>query len=357
MKISIKICRQTSRTSAPRDQTYEVEVDPNSNTVLDILNKIQWEQDGSLVFRRNCRNAICGSCAMRIDGVSGLACQKTVSEVLESQRSPLTNLHTNTEPEQDGSHTIAIAPMQNLAVIKDLVVDMTKFWDNLALVDPYVSTTSRQISKTEFLQTPAQRDKLQAAANCILCGSCYSECNAANVNDKFVGPHALAKAYRVLADNRDDRTEARITKYNDTDFVWGCTRCYNCNEVCPVGVQPLDRISQIKQEILKDTDLPESTAQRHRYTMVELVKEEGWIDESKFGVRVVGNNLKDIKGMLSIVPLGIRMILSGKMPWPWQFKRSEGIKEIKSLIEAVQNRKDKEMKSEVSKPEEVVRGG
>jgi succinate dehydrogenase / fumarate reductase, iron-sulfur subunit len=103
-----------------------------------------------------------------------------------------------------------------------------------------------------------------------------------------------------------------------------------------VGVQPLDRISQIKQEILKDTDLPESTAQRHRHTMVELVKEEGWIDESKFGVRVVGDNLKDIKGMLSIVPLGIRMILAGKMPWPWQFKPSEGIKQVKSLIESVQ---------------------
>jgi succinate dehydrogenase / fumarate reductase, iron-sulfur subunit len=340
MKISIKIRRQASRTSVPRDQTYEVEVDPNSNTVLDILNKIQWEQDGSLVFRRNCRNVICGSCAMRIDGVSGLACQKLVSEVLERQRSPLNNPLSNIETAPDGSHTmaieIAIEPMQNLPVIKDLVVDMTKFWDNLALVDPYVSTASRQISKTEFLQTPAQRDKLQAAANCILCGSCYSECNAANVNDKFVGPHALAKAYRVLADNRDDRTEARIAKYNDTDFVWGCTRCYNCNEVCPVEVKPLDRISQIKQEILKDTDLPESTAQRHRHTMVELVKEEGWIDESKFGVRVVGNNLKDIKGMLSIVPLGIRMILAGKMPWPWQFKPSEGVKQVKSLIESVQ---------------------
>jgi succinate dehydrogenase / fumarate reductase, iron-sulfur subunit len=332
MKISVKIQRQASRTSAPRYQTYEVEVDPNSNTVLDILNKIQWEQDGSLVFRRNCRNVICGSCGMKIDGVSGLACQKLVSEVLERQRSPLTNI----DPEQDGIHTIVIDPMQNLPVIKDLVVDMTKFWDNLALVDPYVSTASRQISKTEFLQTPAQRDKLQAAANCILCGSCYSECNAANVNDKFVGPHALAKAYRVLADNRDDLTETRIAKYNDTDFVWGCTRCYNCNEVCPVEVKPLDRISQIKQEILKDTDLPESTAQRHRHTMVELVKEDGWIDESKFGVRVVGNNCKDIKGMLSIVPLGIRMILSGKMPWPWQFKRSEGVNQVKALIASVQ---------------------
>jgi succinate dehydrogenase / fumarate reductase iron-sulfur subunit len=335
MKISVKIRRQASRTSSPTYQTYEVEADPKGNTVLDILNKIQWEQDGSLVFRRNCRNVICGSCGMRINGVSGLACQKLVSEVLEIQGSLRTDFPSSTDRELDGS-TLTIEPMQNLPVIKDLVVDMTRFWDNLARVDPYVSTAARQISKTEFLQTPAQREKLHAAANCILCGSCYSECNAATVSDRFVGPHALAKAYRVLADNRDDRTEERVAKYNDLDFAWGCTRCYNCNEVCPVEVKPMDRISQIKHEILKDTHLPESTAQRHRHTMVELVKEEGWIDESKFGIRVVGNNFKDVKGLLSIVPLGIRMIFTGKMPWPWQFKASEGVKQVRALIESVQ---------------------
>lgn len=337
MKISVKIQRQASRSSNPVYQTYEVEADPKANTVLDILNKIQWEQDGSLVFRRNCRNVICGSCGMRINGVSGLACQKLVSEVLEIQGS-LRHSFSFVENDLNSDSTLVIEPMQNLPVIKDLVVDMSRFWDNLSRVDPYVSTASRQISNTEFLQTPAQREKLQAAANCILCGSCYSECNAANVNDRFVGPHALAKAYRVLADNRDDRTADRVAKYNDLDFVWGCTRCYNCNEVCPVGVAPLDRISQIKQEVLRDRELPESTAQRHRHTMVELVKESGWIDESKFGVKVVGDNFTDIKGMLSLIPLGIRMILSGKMPWPWEFKPSEAKQQIKTLIESVQKR-------------------
>jgi len=346
MEISVKVRRQASRESLPTYQTYTVEADPNTNTVLDILHKIQWDQDGSLGFRRNCRNVICGSCSMRVNGKAGLACQKLVSEVFASIARP----------------TLLIEPMGNLPVIKDLIVDMTKFWQNLAKVDPYVSTASRQISEQasgqEFLQTPAERNKLQAAANCILCGSCYSDCNAAAVNDKFVGPHALAKAYRVMADNRDDRHVDRITKYNDPDFVWGCTRCYNCNEVCPVGVQPLDRISQIKQEILQDPDLPESIAQRHRHTMVELVKADGWIDESKFGIKVVGNSFKDLKGLASLIPLGLRMILKGKMPYPWEFKRSKGVKEIESLIEAVQNREGKELESEASSSiEEVTRGG
>jgi succinate dehydrogenase / fumarate reductase iron-sulfur subunit len=195
MHITVKIRRQNSRTSASNYQTMQIEVDPTRTTVLDALIKIQSEQDGSLGFRRNCRNAICGSCAMRVNGRSGLACQKHISEVM-------------------GEHDteLVIEPMQNLPVIKDLIVDMTKFWNNLEKVDPYVSTASRQISKTEYLQTPAQRAKLQAAANCILCGSCYSECNSAAVNDRFVGPHALAKAYRVMADNRDDSTEARVEK-------------------------------------------------------------------------------------------------------------------------------------------------
>ncbi|AFY74875.1 succinate dehydrogenase and fumarate reductase iron-sulfur protein [Synechococcus sp. PCC 7502] len=343
MEISVKVRRQASRGSSPNYHTYKVAINPDTSTVLDVLQKIQWEQDGSLVFRRNCRNVICGSCGMRINGKAGLACQKLLSEVLDLV--------------SDAKAELTIEPMGNLPVIKDLVVDMTKFWQNLAKVDPYVFTASRQISKSEeFLQTPAQRHKLQAAANCILCGSCYSECNAATVNENFVGPHALAKAYRVLADNRDDRTDDRINKYNDTDFVWGCTRCYNCNEVCPVEVEPLDRISQIKHEILEDSNLPESTAQRHRHVMVELVKADGWIDESKFGVKVVGNNFKDIKGLLSIVPLGLRMIASGKMPYPWFFQASEGIKEITALITALQNRDKDQDQTEVIE-ETISRGG
>jgi succinate dehydrogenase / fumarate reductase, iron-sulfur subunit len=338
MKISIKVRRQGSRTGVPSYQTYVVEADPYSSTVLDILHKIQWEQDGSLVFRRNCRNVICGSCGMKINGRSGLACQKLVSEFLnEEVLSQATGEITNSSP--DLVPEITIEPMQNLPVIKDLVVDMSKFWQNLSKVDPFVSTASRQISNAEFLQTPAQREKLHAAANCILCGSCYSECNAAAVNDRFVGPHALAKAYRVMADNRDDRTSERLAQYNQPDFVWDCTRCYNCNEVCPVEVQPLDRISQVKQAILASSDLPETTPQRHRHAMVELVKQDGWIDESKFGVKVVGNNFKDLKGIASIIPLGFRMILRGKMPYPWQFKPSAGITQIRALITAVLNKR------------------
>ncbi|WP_287128648.1 succinate dehydrogenase/fumarate reductase iron-sulfur subunit [Candidatus Cyanaurora vandensis] len=318
MKVPIRIRRQPDRTSRPTYQTYEVECEAG-NTVLDVLNKIQWEQDGTLVYRRNCRNAICGSCAMRVNGRAILACHNLIGDELE-----------------EGHGQITIQPLGNLPVIRDLVVDMGKFWAGLKRVDPTVSTTN--LPERESLQTPAQRAKLQAAANCILCGACYSECNAVVGDENFVGPHALAKAQRLLADNRDDHTQERIQQYTQPNFAWDCTRCFNCNEVCPVGVQPLNRITEIKQTILQTPDLVESTPLRHRHTLVDLVKEGGWIDESKFGLQVVGNGGRSLPGLLSLVPLGLRMILKGKLPAPWHFKASQGTQEVRAIITAIQRK-------------------
>ena len=319
--LKLQIRRQANRASAPYYQTFALTADPQRHTVLDLLHQVQWEQDGTLVFRRNCRNAICGSCGMKINGKSALACQHPASAVMTA------------------SGEITIEPLSNLPVIRDLVVDMQNFWNNLHRVDPYVASDARQPKDQELRQTPAQRAQLQAAANCILCGSCYSECNALVANPNFVGPHALAKAYRVLADNRDQATGDRLEKYNSPDFAWDCTRCYQCNEVCPVGVQPLDRISQLKQAILQQADqLPTSTPILHRQTMVELVKADGWIDESKFGIKVVGHNFRNWRGIFSLIPLGLRMVWKGKMPYPWQFQPSQGVAELGKLLHQVLTR-------------------
>lgn len=320
--------------STPRFQTYNLEVEP-SETILNCLNRIKWEQDGSLAFRKNCRNTICGSCAMRINGRSALACKENVgSELASLQQFPVPT--TNRE----SALLITVAPMGNMPVIKDLVVDMQGFWDNLAAVDPYVSTGARKVPEREFLQTPQQRSQLDQTGNCILCGACYSECNASEVNPEFVGPHALAKAYRMVADSRDSLTENRLENYNEgTRGVWGCTRCYYCNTVCPMDVAPMDQISKIKSEILDRKDERDSRQIRHRKVLVDLVKQGGWVDERKFGLQVVGNYFTDIKGLISLVPLGLRMLARGK--FPLTFEPSEGAKEVRSLIEAVQTLKSK----------------
>ena len=324
MQVCFKIIRQTQNTS-PMIQTYTLDVE-EGNTILDCLNRIKWEQDGTLAFRKNCRNTICGSCGMRINGRSALACKENVG-------SELAKLPTHNE---SGIPEITVAPMGNMPVIKDLVVDMHSFWDNLESVDPYVSTGARVVPEREFLQSPEERSRLNQNGNCILCGACYSECNAREVNSDFVGPHALAKAQRMVADSRDAKTESRLEEYNKgTQGVWGCTRCYMCNAVCPMDVAPMEQISKIKQEILDRKDNQASRQIRHRKVLIDLVKDGGWIDERKFGLQVVGNSFRDIQGLISLGPLGLRMLVRGK--FPLGFEPSTGVSQVRSLIESVQN--------------------
>ncbi|MFM9161087.1 MAG: succinate dehydrogenase/fumarate reductase iron-sulfur subunit, partial [Dolichospermum sp.] len=219
---------------------------------------------------------------------------------------------------------------------KDLVVDMSNFWQNLETVTPYVSTAGRQVPEREFLQTPQERSLLDQTGNCIMCGACYSECNAVEVNSEFVGPHALAKAYRMVADSRDSNTEQRLEKYSTgNQGVWGCTRCLYCDSVCPMEVAPLAQITKIKQEILERKQKNDSRSIRHRQVLVDLVKQGGWIDERQFGLQVVGNYFRDLQGLLSIAPLGLRMLVRGK--FPLSFEPSQGTQQVRSLIESVQN--------------------
>ncbi|MEB3340601.1 succinate dehydrogenase/fumarate reductase iron-sulfur subunit [Okeania sp.] len=336
MQVKFNIIRQNQNTQ-PKLQTYTLEVEPG-NTILDCLNRIKWEQDGTLAFRKNCRNTICGSCGMRINGRSALACKENIRNELArlekiadcNYNNSTTNTVTKSIPE------ITISPMGNMPIIKDLVVDMNSFWQNLEAVEPYVSTEARNIPEREFLQTPAERNKLNQTGNCILCGACYSECNAREVNPDFVGPHALAKAYRMVTDSRDDQTEKRLEKYNlDTSGVWGCTRCYYCNSVCPMEVAPMEQIGKIKQEVLARQDQQTSRSIRHRKVLIDLVKDGGWIDERKFGIQVVGNYFRDIQGLFSLGPLGLRMLVKGK--FPFTFEPSEGTATVRSLIESVKS--------------------
>ncbi len=315
MEVTIRV-RRTLETGSPTYQSYQLTVDPGS-TVLDALNQVKWEQDGSLAFRKNCRNAICGSCAMRINGRSALACGTRIADVVDSRGEVL------------------IQPMGNMPVIKDLVVDMQSFWQHLDQVDPFVSAAARKPDEKELLQTPEQRQLVAQAGNCILCGACYSECNSREVNPDFVGPHALAKAYRVLADSRDDQGVERRKKYNEPNFAWSCTRCFYCNEVCPMGVAPLGQIEKIRHELLVDRDLDQNKAIRHRRAFVKQVQESGWLNETKFALQVLG---RDVRGLLSLLPLGARMALRGKISL--RHKPIEKNLEVSALVTEVEALED-----------------
>ena len=150
MKVNFKVIRQTQKIS-PTVQTYPLDVE-EGNTILDCLNRIKWEQDGTLAFRKNCRNTICGSCAIRINGRSALACKENIgSEIARFAPQISQENQENSIPE------ITIAPLGNMPVLKDLIVDMKGFWNNLESVSPYVSTAARKVPEREFLQTPEER--------------------------------------------------------------------------------------------------------------------------------------------------------------------------------------------------------
>ncbi|MEN9220816.1 MAG: succinate dehydrogenase/fumarate reductase iron-sulfur subunit [Thermostichus sp. BF3_bins_97] len=327
MRVEFQIFRQLPP-GPPTLQSFWLETSP-STTILDCLNQIKWEQDGSLAFRKNCRNTICGSCAMRINGRAALACQQHVEDELD--------IHSP-QPQP-----IRIGPMGNLPVLRDLIVDMQPFWNDLSRVDPFVSTAGRRIPEREFLQSPAEREHLNAASGCILCGACYSDCNAKEVNPDFVGPHALAKANRLVQDGRDSQQKERLQAQDSTAGVWGCTRCWNCNTVCPMGVAPLDQITELKQGILAGYPHEGSVsgagrsrqpiAIRHRKTLVQLVRAGGWVDERRFGLQVVAHQGRDLQGLLSLAPLGLRMLGKGK--FPFRFKASSGTRTVRRLIDVV----------------------
>jgi len=157
----------------PYTQKYDMECN-EGDKVLDVMDKIKADVDGTLTYRKNCRNAICGSCACRINGRAALACQLSVAEEMKQGE-------------------IFIEPMHNFTPIKDLIVDMKPFWDQLYAVDPWLETGNKAIPEKEFIQSKEVRKEIDASSKCIQCGACYAECNAVEVQPNFIGPAALAR--------------------------------------------------------------------------------------------------------------------------------------------------------------------
>lgn len=216
----------------PRMQDYEVDLDRTGAVmILDALLAIKAEQDETLSFRRSCGEGVCGSDGMNINGKNGLACVTPIRSI---------------------SGTITLRPFPGMPVIRDLIVDMTQFFNQYEKVEPYLINNTPTPVK-ERLQTPAQREKLDGLYECILCGCCSSACPSYWWNpDKFLGPAALLQACRFIVDNRDTHTRDRLAELNDAYKVFRCRSIMNCAEVCPKGLNPTAAIATIRTEMLKE---------------------------------------------------------------------------------------------------------
>ncbi|TYC90699.1 succinate dehydrogenase iron-sulfur subunit [Novosphingobium sp. BW1] len=211
----------------PRYDTFEIDLDNCGPMVLDALIKMKSEQDPTLTFRRSCREGICGSCAMNINGANGLACTTAI---------------------EDLKGNIRITPLPHMDVVKDLVPDFTHFYAQYASIRPWLQTVSTTPSGKERLQTPDQREKLDGLYECILCACCSTSCPSYWWNsDKFLGPAILLQAYRWLADSRDEMTGERLDELEDPFRLYRCHTIMNCSNVCPKGLSPARAIAEIKK--------------------------------------------------------------------------------------------------------------
>ncbi|GAC1303476.1 MAG: succinate dehydrogenase/fumarate reductase iron-sulfur subunit [Vulcanimicrobiaceae bacterium] len=297
--------------SEPRRERIEIDF-PETATVLDALEHAKAEVDGSISFRRSCRSAICGSCSMNINGVTGLACKTPISTVLRSDNS------------------VKIDPMPNFEPMKDMVVHMDPFWDKYSRLKPYLQPADRdEDHERERKVSPEDMKKLVAVANCVMCATCYSLCPVVSVDPSFSGPAAISYAYRFIEDTRDSKKAERVAQIND-DYLWLCAHCYACS-YCPKHVDPHDRIIDTKRISLEMGST--GPGPRHALVVAKTIKQTGMLAENEVIAGTVGRF--NIKGLLKVMPLGIRLASRGKIP-PLFMHPVEKVAEIRTIFDSME---------------------
>ena len=210
----------------PRMDTFELDMDNCGPMVLDALIKIKNEIDSSLTFRRSCREGVCGSCSMNVDGTNTLACIKNMGEI---------------------KGDVKIYPLPHMPVVKDLVPDLTQAYAQYTSIKPWLQVDT-QAPGTERLQSPEERERLDGLWECVLCFCCSTSCRSYWWNsDRYLGPAALLQSYRWLADSRDESDKERLDSLEDPFKLYRCHTIMNCTETCPKGLNPAKAIGEIKK--------------------------------------------------------------------------------------------------------------
>ena len=317
MQVTLKVRRYDpdSDQPVPYDQEYSVDVDENA-TVLDGLIKVREEVDGSLALRCSCRSAICGSCSMRVNGQAILACNTKLTDVvLEGGR-------------------VDIEPAGNMGLIKDLVVEFDIFWDKVRAVEPWLQPEGEE-PESEYIAPNDDMVHLAGVMGCIMCGACVSDCTVLEVDRNFLGPAALAKSYRFVADPRDDADESRLDELNESGGVWDCTRCMMCVEVCPKGVDPMGRIMSLRERVI-DAGHTETYGARHAEAFTRMVRHSGRVDELQLPIQTFG--MFNVKEMIKLIPVGVRSQLAGKRP-PIMHQKNPGMSNVRRIFNRVEDKR------------------
>ena len=291
---------------AARWQDFDVELD-EERSVLDGILQVKDEQDGSVGIRCSCRAAICGSCGVKINGQSRLACNTRISEAAERAR--------------DGA--VVVEPMGNMPVLKDLIVDMDAVhWRKIQRVVPWLLPEGEPPEREYVVDAEAMIDVTQSMA-CIQCGACVSACLSLEVDPDFIGPAALAKAYRFVGDPRDAHTEERLQDLaEDPHGIYDCTHCFYCIEVCPKDVAPMNQIMRLRRHATGDYDIKDrNNGYGHEKAFTDIVERYGTLHESQLLPRSYGQGSlvrsqtdpTSLKQLVEALPTVVHGLRSGKV--------------------------------------------
>ena len=311
-KLTIKTFRFNKETDyLPHYDKFEVDVSQD-DLVLDVMNKIKWEHDGSFTYRRSCRHGICGSCAVKVNGKATLACKDNVFELTEIFGDEL-----------------VIEPQDIKRAYKDMVIDKSNFWQKYDSVQPYLVANIDEFPTTENLVSIDDSEKLDESDYCIQCGACFYSCPAVEANPEFTGPAALVKAWRFNSDVRDDATISRLDKLQDLGSgIWDCVKCNECAEACPKELDPIGKITKLHQQTFDKKLARNNVAVRHAVGFKSSIKKHGILDEGEL-VRYSEGNI----GVMKHIPEAIAMFNKGKIVMPWNMPKSKNLDEIQKLVD------------------------
>ena len=336
MKIKLKIrrCDPTVGDGCePFLQAYDVEA-AEGMTVLEALVGVVSKDDPTLAFRRSCRSAICGSCAVMVNGFPKLAC------------------NTQVIPEFKKHGEMLLEPLTNHSVLKDLIVDSGPFWGKIDKVTPFLTpqqegealgeATGESAATGAMAISPvvSKEDEqvIDDAQKCVMCGACNAACNTQEIESRYVGPSASAKAWRFVGDVREGRSEKRLERLSLEHGIWDCVRCAHCTEYCPKGVKPLEAIERLRSRAIKE-GVVDNHGAKHAIAMAESIKRVGRLDEAAMTFKTLG-----FLRSIGMIPMGIKMEFHGKMPHPILFPAIDGIAEVRSIYEAREKALDIEKK-------------
>ncbi len=325
---------------APYWDQYTVELEPHEAVLTGIL-AIKNRHDGSLGVRCSCRSAICGSCGMRINGKSGLACNTQVGEAIHLDKT--------------GKNLIEVEPMGNMPVIKDLIVDMDAVhWKKVNRVTPWL-LEKQPVPEREYIVSRESMVDVTQSMACIQCGSCVSDCLSMEADPDFIGPAALAKAYRFVGDPRDAQHEQRLKDLaEDPHGIYTCTHCFKCIDACPKGVAPMNQIMRLRRLAGQDFGIEDqNNGHRHEEAFVVLVEKYGLLAEAEVVPRSWGGNgitggklsPKSTAQIIDSLPFLAKAVLRGKVKVkealiPHRLP-SEDRKEIKAIYDKVRSRDER----------------